>query len=114
MKTIVVIALIVAAFSTNASAQTVYGKANDKTITTAIDTTTLHNLSTNVVYEMYITNYSASDTLYYRFDTQRGAAQDTTWSYLFPYQAVHFNNVIAKKVFRKTLRNSVFSQLRAN
>lgn len=113
MKNLLVLALLVV-FSSIGYSQTKFMKFNDKTITTARDTTVLNSQNSDIVYEIYITNRSSSDTLYFRFNTVRGTAQDTTWSYLFPLQSVHFNNIIAKYVFRKTLRNSVFSQLGAN
>lgn len=112
MKPIVVFIMLLFAVSTSYS-QTVYGKINDKWITTAADTTVL-TARDLVVYEISLSNTSYTDTLLYRFDTQRGTAQDTTWAHLFPLQAIHFHNLFAKKLFRRAISDSVYSQLIAN
>lgn len=112
MKPIVVFIMFLFAVSTSYS-QTVYGKVNDKWITTAADTTVLTGLNF-VTYEVSLSNRSATDTLQYRFDSQKGSAADTTWANLFPTQTVHFNNVFAKKFFRRAVSDSVYSQFIAN
>lgn len=106
MKQLLILVMLVC-FASIASSQAIYNMSNDKVITTDLDSTVLTS-KTMIKFELYITNYDGEDTLLFKTD------RDTVWSDLFPYQAVHFNNIFAKVVYRKTRSGSIYSQLKGN
>jgi hypothetical protein len=99
------LALIIMALAIGSQcyAQSKYPKTSDKVITTAVDTLTITGNDFQA-FTGYITNTSKTDTLAYRTELE------TTWANLLPRQAVAFNR-FAKKLFRKTLSGSAYSQL---
>lgn len=105
MKYIIILLMLVCY---SANAQSVYNASDDKWIGPALDSTIL-TTKTMISWELYITNLSLTDTLVFITD------RDTDSSYLFPNQAVHFNNIYAKKIYRRAYSgDSVYSQLRGN